>query len=83
MLRPATPLALMMGIAFALLLLAVLSVPIIEAIPLGDFNGVTFGVFGFCQSGKGCSNVGIGYDTSMHSALIGIARHPKTLLTFL
>ncbi|KAL6410417.1 hypothetical protein AUP68_06839 [Ilyonectria robusta] len=64
MLRPATPLALMMGIAFALLLLAVLSVPIIEAIPLGDFNGVTFGVFGFCQSGKGCSNVGIGYDTS-------------------
>ncbi|KAH7020025.1 SUR7/PalI family-domain-containing protein [Ilyonectria destructans] len=64
MLRPATPLALMMGIAFALLLLAVLSVPIIEAIPLGDLNGVTFGVFGFCQSGKGCSNVGIGYDTS-------------------
>ncbi|KAH7176568.1 SUR7/PalI family-domain-containing protein [Dactylonectria macrodidyma] len=64
MLRPATPLALMMGIAFALLLLAVLSVPIIEAIPLGDFNGVTFGVFGFCQSGSGCTNIGIGYDTS-------------------
>ncbi|KAK7418705.1 regulator of ime2 [Neonectria magnoliae] len=64
MLRPATPLALMMGVAFALLLLAVLSVPIIEAIPLGDYNGVTFGVFGFCQSGKGCSSIGIGYDTS-------------------
>ncbi|KAH7158120.1 SUR7/PalI family-domain-containing protein [Dactylonectria estremocensis] len=64
MLRPATPLALMMGIAFALLLLAVLSVPIIEAIPLGDFNGITFGVFGYCQSGSGCTNIGIGYDTS-------------------
>ena len=39
MLRPATPLAILLGAAFALLLLSVLSTPIIKAIPLGQVAG--------------------------------------------
>ncbi|KAH0497150.1 hypothetical protein TgHK011_004479 [Trichoderma gracile] len=61
MLRPATPLTVLLGIAFALLLLSVLSAPIISAIPLGSSQDVQFGVFGFCRP-SGCSSVGIGYD---------------------
>ncbi|RFU81880.1 hypothetical protein TARUN_318 [Trichoderma arundinaceum] len=61
MLRPATPLSVLLGIAFALLLLSVLSAPVISAIPLGSFENVKFGVFGFCRP-SGCSSVGIGYD---------------------
>ncbi|CZS80406.1 unnamed protein product [Fusarium graminearum] len=64
MLRPGTPLTLLLFAAFALLLLAVISTPIIEAIPLSDFGGVTYGVFGYCQNGKGCSGIGVGYDTA-------------------
>ncbi|KAF4965968.1 hypothetical protein FSARC_6277, partial [Fusarium sarcochroum] len=64
MLRPATPLTVLLFAAFALLLLAVISTPIIEAIPLSDFDGVTYGVFGYCQNGKGCSGIGVGYDTA-------------------
>ncbi|UKZ74082.1 hypothetical protein TrVFT333_001738 [Trichoderma virens FT-333] len=61
MLRPATPLTVLLGLAFALLLLSVLSAPIISVIPLGSFENVQFGVFGFCGP-TGCSSVGIGYD---------------------
>ncbi|PNP37268.1 hypothetical protein TGAMA5MH_10837 [Trichoderma gamsii] len=61
MLRPATPLSVLLGIAFALLLLSVISAPIISAIPLGSFDNVQFGVFGFCRP-SGCSSAGIGYD---------------------
>ncbi|KAL7918872.1 SUR7/PalI family domain-containing protein [Trichoderma austrokoningii] len=61
MLRPATPLSVLLGIAFALLLLSVISAPIISAIPLGSFDNVQFGVFGFCKP-SGCSSAGIGYD---------------------
>ncbi|KAK5654420.1 hypothetical protein OQA88_7330 [Cercophora sp. LCS_1] len=61
MLRPATPLAVLLFAAFALLLLAVLSTPIIEAVPLGSFEGASFGVFGFCKDGV-CSPIEIGYD---------------------
>ncbi|KAI0440289.1 pali-domain-containing protein [Xylaria telfairii] len=68
MLRPATPLAILLFVAFALLLLSVLSTPIIKAIPLGDYkseNGVVnFGVFGYCTGDK-CSPIEIGYDTSI------------------
>ncbi|KAK6085409.1 pH-response regulator protein palI/prr-5 [Seiridium cupressi] len=63
MLRPATPLAILLFAAFALLLLSVLSTPIIQAIPLGTFEGVNFGVFGYCK-GSSCSPIEIGYDTS-------------------
>ncbi|TIA63969.1 pali-domain-containing protein [Aureobasidium pullulans] len=62
MLRPATPLSILFFIAFVLLLLSTLSTPIIQAIPLAQFDGVDFGVFGYCQNGK-CSGMRVGYDT--------------------
>lgn len=75
MLRPATPLAILLFIAFALLLLSVLSTPIIKAIPLGVYKSndgvVNFGVFGYCQ-GDTCSPIEIGYDTSI------FARQPSS-----
>ncbi|KAK0733702.1 SUR7/PalI family-domain-containing protein [Lasiosphaeria miniovina] len=60
MLRPATPLSVLLFAAFCLLLLAVLSTPIIKAVPLGSFLGVNFGVFGWCK-GDTCSGIEIGY----------------------
>ncbi|KAI1079671.1 pali-domain-containing protein [Whalleya microplaca] len=63
MLRPATPLTVLLFAAFAMLLLAVLSTPIIKAIPLGTYKGVSYGVFGYCN-GDVCSPVEIGYDTT-------------------
>jgi hypothetical protein len=62
MLRPATPLAILLLAAFALLLISILSTPIIKSIPLASFGGVDFGVFGFCK-GNDCSNIEIGYST--------------------
>lgn len=68
MLRPATPLAILLFVAFALLLLSVLSTPIIKAIPLGAYESddgfVNFGVFGYCK-GNDCSSIEVGYDTCM------------------
>ncbi|KAK4164166.1 SUR7/PalI family-domain-containing protein [Cladorrhinum sp. PSN259] len=61
MLRPATPLSLMLFAAFALLLLSTLSTPIITAIPLGSWDGITFGVFGYCANGV-CTPIEIGYN---------------------
>jgi hypothetical protein len=61
MLRPATPLTVLLFAAFALLLIAVLSTPIIEAVPLGSFEGASFGVFGFCRDAL-CSPIEVGYD---------------------
>ncbi|KAH7304896.1 SUR7/PalI family-domain-containing protein [Stachybotrys elegans] len=61
MLRPATPLSVLLFAAFALLLLSVLSVPVIQGIPLGEFQDATFGVFGFCR-GNRCSSISVGYD---------------------
>jgi hypothetical protein len=62
MLRPATPLTVLLFAAFVLLLISVLSTPIIKQIPLASFGGVDFGVFGFCQGSK-CSHIEIGYNT--------------------
>ncbi|KAF5878585.1 putative ph-response regulator protein pali rim9 protein [Botrytis fragariae] len=62
MLRPATPLSLLLLAAFACLLVSILSTPIIKSIPLASFDGVQFGVFGFCK-GSTCSNIEIGYST--------------------
>jgi len=61
MLRPATPLTVLLFAAFALLLLAVLSTPVIEAVPLGIYDGAKFGVFGYCKDGR-CSPIEVGYD---------------------
>ncbi|OTB04708.1 hypothetical protein M426DRAFT_73283 [Hypoxylon sp. CI-4A] len=63
MLRPATPLAVLLLAAFAMLLLATLSTPIIKAIPLGTYKDVNFGVFGNCNPSR-CTSIEIGYDTS-------------------
>ncbi|TVY85860.1 pH-response regulator protein [Lachnellula willkommii] len=64
MLRPATPLTILLFAAFALLLISVISTPIIKGIPLASFGGVDFGVFGFCKTGGQCSSIEIGYDTT-------------------
>jgi hypothetical protein len=60
----------MLGIAFALLLIAVISTPIIKPIPLGSFKGVTFGVFGFCKADGECSPIELGYDTGKNSPVM-------------
>lgn len=65
MLRPATPLTLVLLCSFVLLLLSTLSSPIIPSIPIATFKGVHFGVFGYCQPEQGCTNVRIGYTTGL------------------
>jgi hypothetical protein len=62
MLRPATPLTALLSASFVLLLLSVLSTPIIKGIPIANFKGVNFGVFGYCTP-KQCSGIRIGYTT--------------------
>jgi hypothetical protein len=62
MLRPATPLTVLLFVAFVLLLLSVISTPVVKGIPLATFEGVDFGVFGYCK-GSSCSGVRIGYTT--------------------
>ena len=62
-LRPSTPLSVVLAAAFALLLISVLSAPIITSIPLGQFNGFTFGALGYCKPDGSCTSAGIGYDT--------------------
>jgi hypothetical protein len=64
LLKPATPLTILLLAAFVLLLLSVLSTPIIQGIPLATFNDVDYGVFGFCKAGQ-CTNIHIGYTTGM------------------
>ncbi|KAH8589060.1 SUR7/PalI family-domain-containing protein [Bisporella sp. PMI_857] len=63
MLRPATPLTILLFAAFVLLILSVISTPVVKQIPLASYGGVDFGVFGFCQS-TGCSPFEVGYDTA-------------------
>lgn len=69
MLRPATPLTILLFAAFVLLLISVLSTPIIKQIPLATFDGVDFGVFGFCKDGT-CSPIEIGYSTGEWRAAV-------------
>ncbi|KAF2723589.1 pali-domain-containing protein [Polychaeton citri CBS 116435] len=61
--RPATPLAIIFLVAFVLLLLSTLSVPIIKSIPLMTYQGWDFGVFGYCKSGSDCTGPVVGYST--------------------
>ncbi|KAI1002350.1 hypothetical protein K3495_g5850 [Podosphaera aphanis] len=63
MLRPATPLTILLLGAFGLLVLSIISTPIVRIIPLASFAGVDFGVFGFCKADS-CSPIELGYDTS-------------------
>lgn len=63
LLKPATPLTLLLLVAFVLLLLSCLSTPIIKAIPLATFSNVDYGVFGYCQ-GNSCTKIHVGYTSS-------------------
>lgn len=65
MLRPATPLFIILLVAFVLLLLSTISTPIIKAIPLGTYQGWSFGVFGYCKADT-CLGPHIGYSTGGH-----------------
>ncbi|KAL5604773.1 uncharacterized protein BROUX77_004959 [Berkeleyomyces rouxiae] len=60
MLRPATPLSVLLIVAFGLLVVSVLSTPIIKGVPLGTFNDFEYGVFGFCHVDD-CSGFQVGY----------------------
>ncbi|EXJ57665.1 uncharacterized protein A1O5_12455 [Cladophialophora psammophila CBS 110553] len=62
MLRPATPLTVLLLISFVFLLLSVLSTPVIHSIPIATYQGVNFGVFGYCTPSK-CSGIRVGYTT--------------------
>lgn len=68
MLRPATPLTIVLFISFVLLLLSVISTPIVPGIPLATYRGFNFGVFGYCGP-DGCSGIKLGYTTSRQSVL--------------
>ncbi|KAJ5510239.1 Actin cortical patch SUR7/pH-response regulator PalI [Penicillium expansum] len=63
LLKPATPLTILLLIAFALLLLSCLSTPIIKGIPLATFKDVDYGVFGYCK-GSACTNIHVGYTSN-------------------
>ncbi|QPG97464.1 hypothetical protein C2857_006366 [Epichloe festucae Fl1] len=60
MLRPATPLSVLLFAAFIMLLLSVISIPVTKFVPLGENKNVKYGVFGYCQ-GDNCSKIGLGY----------------------
>jgi hypothetical protein len=66
MLRPATPLTILLLASFVLLLLSVISTPIVKGIPIATFQGVNFGVFGYCK-GSQCSGIKIGYSTGLNT----------------
>ncbi|KAA8909135.1 hypothetical protein TRICI_004612 [Trichomonascus ciferrii] len=63
--RVASTLSVLVLIAFALELIAVLSVPVTQTITLCEYGDYKFGVFGYCNTKTGhCSDVGVGYDVS-------------------
>lgn len=64
LLKPATPLTILLLVAFVLLLLSVISTPIVKNIPLATFDNVEYGVFGYCKSGK-CTAIHVGYTTGL------------------
>jgi hypothetical protein len=66
LLKPATPLTLLLLTAFALLLLSTLSTPVIKKVPLATYKNVDFGVFGLCSSDS-CTPARVGYDPSESS----------------
>lgn len=60
LLKPATPLTVLLLAAFALLLLSTLSTPIVKGIPLATHKQIDYGVFGYCK-GDTCTNIHVGY----------------------
>jgi hypothetical protein len=78
LLKPATPLTVLLLAAFTLLLLSTISTPIVKGIPLATFENVDFGVFGYCK-GSQCSGVRVGYTTS--AILPSPGKIPDQMLT--
>jgi hypothetical protein len=68
MLKPATPLTVLLFASFVLLVISVISTPVVKGIPIATFQGVNFGVFGYCK-GSQCSGIKIGYGTGSASML--------------
>lgn len=71
MLRPATPLTVLLFISFVLLLLSVISTPVVKGIPVATYRGVNFGVFGYCTPSE-CSGIRVGYTTGNEPILLPI-----------
>ncbi|EEH35634.2 hypothetical protein PAAG_06681 [Paracoccidioides lutzii Pb01] len=63
MLRPATPLSVLLLTAFVLLLLSVLSTPVVKSIPLAGVGNIKFGIFGYCV-GNNCTPIRVGYSSN-------------------
>ena len=63
MLRPATPLSILLFASFVLLLISTISTPIVKGIPLARNDGVNYGVFGWCPDVGACSGVQVGWNT--------------------
>ena len=68
LLKPATPLTVLLLVAFALLLVSCLSTPIIKGIPLATYQNVDYGVFGYCK-GTDCTNIHVGYSGCESSSI--------------
>ncbi|ANB15916.1 Rim9p [Sugiyamaella lignohabitans] len=63
--KAATSLSVILFVAFALELLAVLSVPLTSKITLSTFENYRFGVFGYCNTDTNtCTKASIGYNIS-------------------
>ncbi|GKZ67132.1 regulator of ime2 [Aspergillus niger] len=60
LLKPATPLTILLLIAFALLLISVISTPIVKSIALARHDNIDYGVFGYCK-GDVCTSIHVGY----------------------
>jgi SUR7/PalI family len=85
MVRPATPLSVVFLAAFAFLLLASLSTPVVKSIPLGQDDDTTFGVWGFCNA-DGCSPIQIGYavpDLSSTAGAFNLKPESRHTISFL
>ena len=67
MLRPATPLSILLFASFVLLLISTISTPIVKGIPLARNDGVNYGVFGWCPDVGACSGVQVGWNTGTWS----------------
>lgn len=63
LLKPATPLTVLLLIAFVLMLITCISTPIVKGIPLATYKNVDYGVFGYCDGDK-CTGIHVGYTSS-------------------
>ncbi|KAJ5548867.1 hypothetical protein N7513_006101 [Penicillium frequentans] len=63
LLKPATPLTVLLLIAFALMLITCISTPIVKGIPLATYKNVDYGVFGYCDGDK-CTGIHVGYTST-------------------